>query len=153
MKVDFVSSRVCLGGLPGPLVPGFLGELVTCCGGRRERGGGRRRERAGGRERRGGRGRKEGWEREEGRKWRENSKDGAAVLYSQVFLHVYKMGSPFPSLVWQLFFSLGMSTHPRYHLTPPGHCPVESCSWGNRDILEVYWDILRYTRVYWGILG
>ena len=37
MKVDFVSSRVCLGGLPGPLVPGFLGELVTCCGGRRER--------------------------------------------------------------------------------------------------------------------
>ena len=28
-----VSSRVCLGGLPGPLVPGFLGELVTCCGG------------------------------------------------------------------------------------------------------------------------
>ena len=40
MKADFVSSRVCLGGLPGPLVPGFLGELVTCCGGRREEGGG-----------------------------------------------------------------------------------------------------------------
>ena len=36
-----MSSRVCLGGLPGPLVPGFLGELVINCGGRREGGGGR----------------------------------------------------------------------------------------------------------------
>ena len=51
MKADFVSSRVCLGGLPGPLVPGFLGELVTCCGGRRERGG----ERGGRKEENGGR--------------------------------------------------------------------------------------------------
>ena len=97
-------------------MPGFLGELVTNCGGRRE---------GGGREGRGERGE----EKKDG-----SSKDGAAMLYSQVFLHVYKMGSPFPSLVWQLFFSLGMSTHPRYHLTPPGHCPEESCSWGTRDI-------------------
>ena len=112
-----MSSHVCLGGLPGPLVPGFLGELVTNC-------------------------RKKGGRRREGRGGNGSSKDGAAILYSQVFLHVYKMGSPFPSLVWQLFFSLGMSTHPRYHLTPPGHCPVESCSWGTRDIPE-------YTGMYW----
>ena len=85
-------------------------------------------------------GREEGGERGEEKK-DGSSKDGAAILYSQVFLHVYKMGSPFPSLVWQLFFSLGMSTRPRYHLTPPGHCPEESCSWGTRDILE-------YTEVY-----
>ena len=43
-------SRVCLGGLPGPLVPGFLGELVINCGGRRKGGGGRGEGR-----------RKEGW--------------------------------------------------------------------------------------------
>ena len=29
-------SRACFGGLPGPLVPGFLGELVTSYGKRKE---------------------------------------------------------------------------------------------------------------------
>ena len=101
---------------------------------------GRRRE---GREEEGGR--KDG--REEGRKWRENSRDGATILYSQVFLHVYKMRSPFPSLVWQLFFSLGMSTRPRYHLIPPGHCPVESCSWDTRDILRYTIGLVLIARI------